>query len=305
MAAANVLSETAVRICKGCEEMAPLSERDREKLSLFVDEMRAMREQRGWSQAELAAQAKYSESLIAMVETYQRAPTQSLAKALDRAFKTAGFTEDVPGKPGTFERMWLKLRTISFPEPFRAYVEQEEKATTLRSCEHSLVPGLLQTVSYARGVISTRPGATEADVESDVAERMGRQWILTREDPRPPWLWVLLDEGALHRPVASTPVMHDQLTHLIEVSALPNVTIQIVPYSAGGHSGLAGAFIIAEFASEPSIVWLDDAAGCRVAEDAATVSEVALRFEALRSESLPKAASRDVIAKVDKEEWTA
>ncbi|MDX6422395.1 MAG: helix-turn-helix protein, partial [Trebonia sp.] len=71
-----------------------LSERDRERLSLFVDEMRAMRAEHGWSRAELAAQAQYSESLIAMVETYQRAPTQSLAKALDRAFHTPGFTED-------------------------------------------------------------------------------------------------------------------------------------------------------------------------------------------------------------------
>lgn len=57
-----------------------LSERDRERLSLFVDEMRAMRAERGWSRAELAAQAQYSESLIAMVETYQRAPTQALPR---------------------------------------------------------------------------------------------------------------------------------------------------------------------------------------------------------------------------------
>jgi DNA-binding XRE family transcriptional regulator len=285
-----------------------LSERDRERLSLFVDEMRAMRAEHGWSRAELAAQAQYSESLIAMVETYQRAPTQSLAKALDRAFHTPGFTEDAPGRPGppgTFGRLWLKLRTISFPEPFRAFVEREEKATTLRMCEHSLVPGLLQTEAYARAVISTRPGATEADIESDVAERMARQWILTREDPRPPWVWALLDEGVLHRPIASAPAVHGQLIHLIEMSALPNVTIQMVPYTAGGHSGLAGAFIIADFADEPSIVWLDDAAGSRVAEAATTVSGVALRFDALRSEALPRVASRDLIAKVAKEEWTA
>lgn len=98
--------------------MARLSERDRERLSLFVDEMRALREQRGWTRAELAAQAQYSESLIAMVENYDRGVTQSLSRALDRAFKTPGFTEDAPGQPGTpgtFGRMWLKLRTISFP----------------------------------------------------------------------------------------------------------------------------------------------------------------------------------------------
>jgi len=285
-----------------------LSERDRERLSLFVDEMRAMRADRGWSRAELAAQAQYSESLIAMVETYQRAPTQSLAKALDRAFGTPGFTEDAPGQPGTpgtFGRLWLKLRNISFPEPFRAYMDHEEKATTLRSCEHSLVPGLLQTEAYARAVMYTRPAAIEAEIESDVAVRMARQQILTREEPSPPWLWALIDEGVLYRPVGSAPVMHDQLSHLVERSRWPHITIQVVPYAAGGHSGLSGAFIIADFAAEPSIVYVADAAGSRVAEDASTLSRVALRFETLRSESLPKSASRDLIAKVAKERWTS
>jgi transcriptional regulator with XRE-family HTH domain len=281
--------------------MARLSERDRERLSLFVDEMRAMREQRGWSRADLAAEAKYSESLIAMVETYQRGPTQALAKALDRAYRTAGFTEDVPGKPGTpgtFERMWLKLRTISFPESFRPYAELEAKATVLRTFQHSLVPGLLQTEDYARAVLSTRPGATEAEIEADIAERLARQQILTRDEPSPPRLYALLDEGILYRPVAPAPVMHNQLVHLVEMSRWPHITIQVVPYTAGGHSGLLGAFIIAELAAEQSIVFMEDISGGRIAEDAVGVSEVALRFEALRSEALPKAASRDLIAKV-------
>jgi transcriptional regulator with XRE-family HTH domain len=281
--------------------MARLSERDRERLSLFVDEMRAMREQRGWSRADLAAEAKYSESLIAMVETYQRGPTQALAKALDRAYRTAGFTEDAPGKPGTpgaFERMWLKLRTISFPESFRPYAEIEAKATVLRAFEHSLVPGLLQTEDYARAVLSTRPGATEAEIEADVAERLARQQILTRDEPSSPRLYALLDEGILYRPVAPAPVMHHQLVHLVEMSRWPHITIQVVPYAAGGHSGLLGAFIIAELAAEQSIVFMEDISGGRIAEDAVGVSEVALRFEALRSEALPKAPSRDLIAKV-------
>ena len=75
--------------------MAPLGERDRESVSLFVDEMKAAREQRKWSQAELGRQADYSESAVAMVESFQRPPTASLARALDKAF----------GTPGTFTRL--------------------------------------------------------------------------------------------------------------------------------------------------------------------------------------------------------
>jgi len=301
-------SQRKLDYVKAVMTMARLSDGDRVRLSLFVDEMRAMREQRGWSRAELAAHAQYSESLIAMVETYQRAPTKTLAKALDRAFGTAGFTEEVPGKPGTpgtFERMWRKLRTISFPEPFRPYAELEAKAAVLRTFQHSLIPGLLQTEDYARAVLSTKPGATEVDIEVSVSERLARQQILTRDDPPSPRLYALLDEGILYRPVAPAPVMHDQLIRLVEMSSWPHVTIQVVPYAAGGHSGLEGAFIIADLAVDQSILFMEDASGGRVAEAGPALSEAVLRFEALRSEALPKAASRDLIAKVAKERWTA
>lgn len=276
-------------------------------MSLFVDEMRAMRETRGWSQAELARQASCSESLIAMVETYQRAPSQSLARTLDRAFATPGFTEDQETgawSPGTFGRLWLKLRTVSFPMAFRPFAEREAVAIALRTFEHSFVPGLLQTADYARAVVATKPGAIEADIETDVSDRIARQWILTRDAPPPPRLWVLLDEGILYRPVAPVAVMRDQLDHLIAMSRLPNVTIQVVPYTAGGHSGLLGAFILADLTSTQSIAFLDDASGGRVAEGAPVVSDMALLFDALRSDALPKVASRDLIIKAVKERWT-
>jgi len=163
------------------------------------------------------------------------------------------------------------------------------------------MPGLTQTEDYARAVLGTKPSATEAEIEADVAERLARQQVLTREDSAPPRLYALLDEGILYRPVASAPVMRAQFAHLIEMSELPHITIQVVPYAAGGHSGLLGAFIIAELPAAQSIVFKEDVSGGRVAEDAATVSEVAMCFEALRSEALPKAASRDLISKVAKE----
>jgi hypothetical protein len=243
-----------------------------------------------------------------MVETYQRAPSQSLAKALDRAFATSGFTEDNETgawTPGTFGRLWQKLRNVSFPLAFRPFAEREAVAIALRTFEHSFVPGLLQTADYARAVVATKLGATEADIETDVSDRIARQWILTRDVPPPPRLWVLIDEGILYRPVAAVAVMRDQLDHLIAMSQLPNVTIQVVPYAAGGHTGLLGAFILADLTPTQSIVFLDDPSGGRVAEDAPVVSDMALLFDALRSDALPKVASRDLIVKVAKEQWTA
>ena len=115
--------------------------------------------------------------------------------------------------------------------------------------EHSLVPGLLQTPGYARAVLATRPNTAEDEIDNLVAARLARQAILTREDPPPPLLWALIDEGVLYRPVAPAEVMHDQLMYLVEMSRRPNITIQVLPYSAGGHTGLLGAFTIADLDS--------------------------------------------------------
>lgn len=268
--------------------MAALSERDRESVSLFVDEMKADRAQRKWSQAELARQAHCSESSIAMVESYQRPPTASLAKALDKAFGTSG----------TYARMERRLCNLPFPASFRSFAPHEAEAATLCMFEHSLIPGLLQTPEYARAVLETKPNTTVDEIDNLVSGRVTRQSVLGRDDPPAPLMYALVDEGALNRPVASPAVMHDQLAHLVDLSRIPNVTIQVVPYDAGGHSGLLGAFVIADRPSAARIVFIEDVTGGRVSEDAATVAEVVLRFNALRSEALPKGASRTRIESV-------
>ncbi|MGH3189053.1 MAG: DUF5753 domain-containing protein [Streptosporangiaceae bacterium] len=123
-----------------------------------------------------------------------------------------------------------------------------------------------------------------------------------REDP--PLLYVLLDEEVLHRPVAPPDVMSGQMEHLLEMSRRPNVTIQVVPHTAGGHSGLLGAFIVAEMGDAPGIVFLEDACDGRVAEDAAMVAQAMRNFDALRSEALTRGISRDLIEKIAKDKWT-
>ena len=275
--------------------MSPVRERDTAALSLFADEMKAAREQRGWSQADLADQIPYSLSTISMVEALHRVPARDLAAHLDKAF----------GTPGTFTRLEGRLRDLPFPASFRPFAAYETEATALYVFEHSLVPGLLQTPDYARAVLATRPNTTEDEVDNLVAARLARQVILTRDDPPAPLLWALIDEGVLYRPVAAAEVMHDQLTYLVEVSRRPNVTIQVVPYSAGGHTGLLGAFAVADLDGSLGIVYVEDIADGRVFEDPGAVSRVTLRYKSLQSEALPKGASRDLIARVAEERWKA
>jgi transcriptional regulator with XRE-family HTH domain len=128
--------------------VSPVRERDTAALSLFADEMKAAREQRGWSQADLAGQIPYSLSTISMVEALHRVPTRDLARHLDKAF----------GTPGTFTRLEARLRDLPFPASFRPFAAYETEATALYVFEHSLVPGLLQTPGYARAC--SPPGQT-------------------------------------------------------------------------------------------------------------------------------------------------
>ena len=271
-----------------------MRERDTAALSLFADELKAAREQRGWSQADLAGQIPYSLSTISMVEALHRVPTRELAVHLDKAF----------GTPGTFTRLEGRLRDLPFPASFRPFAAYEAEATALYVFEHSLVPGLLQTPEYARAVLATRPNTAEDEIDNLVVARLARQDVLAREEPPAPLLWALIDEGVLHRPVAPAEVMRDQLMFLVQVSRRPNVTVQVLPYSAGGHTGLLGAFTIADLGSNPGTVNVEDITYGRVFEDAATVSRVTLHYKSLQSEALPKGASRELIARVAEELWT-
>jgi Domain of unknown function (DUF5753) len=110
----------------------------------------------------------------------------------------------------------------------------EAGARSLRLFEHVLVPGLLQTADYARAVLSTRPHTSADEIEELVTARLARQALLARADP--PLLYVLLDEGVLHRPVGTPEVMATQLARLAELSEQTYVTLQVIPYSAGRTS---------------------------------------------------------------------
>jgi len=131
------------------------------------------------------------------------------------------------------------------PSWFEDYVGLEEAASQIRAYEVQFVPGLLQTEDYARAV--TMLGySNPKEINRRVKLRMARQAILSR--PNPPSLWVVLDEAVLRRPIGGPATMRAQLKHLIEMSQRPNVTVQVIPFKAGGHAAAGGAFSLLRFA---------------------------------------------------------
>ena len=131
---------------------------------------------------------------------------------------------------------------------------------------------------------------------------MSRQAILARANA--PQLWSVVDEGVLHRCIGGSEVMHGQLEHLAGLAENPQTTIQVIPASTGAHAGLLGAFHIADLDGSPGMVYLENAGEAQIADSPAIVARAMLRFDALRSEALPRAASRELITKVAEERWT-
>ncbi|WP_242641234.1 helix-turn-helix domain-containing protein [Streptomyces kasugaensis] len=127
------------------------------------------------------------------------------------------------------------------------YVALEDVATSIRTWQLAIIPGLLQTPDYARS-LAVGNGVWEdlAEIEPFVESRMERKRRLVGETPLQ--LWAVLHEGVLRQLVGGRAVMKGQLEHLLEVARQTNVRIQVVPYLAGAHPGMTSAFTIVSFA---------------------------------------------------------
>lgn len=173
---------------------------------------------------------------------------------------------------------WWTAYSDLLPQWFRAYVDLEAVAAQIRFYEALFVPGLLQTEEYMRALMrgtlrDTRP----EEIDRRVRLRLGRQRLLTRPDA--PRLWAVLDEAALRRPVGSTQVLRAQIERLIEATALPRVSLQVLPFNAGAHPAMVGAFSILRFADQelPDVVYLEHATSALYLdrpEDVETYAEI-------------------------------
>jgi len=151
---------------------------------------------------------------------------------------------------------WWHDYSDVLPNWFEPYVGLEEAASQIRAYEVQFVPGLLQTEDYTRAV--TMLGySNPREINRRVGLRIARQAVLTK--PEPPSLWAVLDEAVLRRPIGGLAVMRKQLRHLIEVAQRPNITIQVMPFNAGGHAAAGGPFSVLRFADYdlPDVVYLE------------------------------------------------
>ncbi|WP_367136463.1 MULTISPECIES: helix-turn-helix domain-containing protein [Streptomyces] len=203
----------------------------------------------------------------------------------------------------TKARGWWHAYGDVIPEGFDLYIGLEEAASRIDWYEPDLVPGLLQTEGYARTIIGTGYAEqTSAEIERRVQLRLKRRVLLTRVTA-PPQVNVVVNDAAVQRPVGGHTVMAEQLTYLSEIGKLPNVTVRILPFSAGLHQGcMTGRFQILRFPltpsgknTEPPTVYSDGYTGDLYLDKPNEVEHYDRAFQEISSAALTEEASRRLI----------
>jgi transcriptional regulator with XRE-family HTH domain len=183
--------------------------------------------------------------------------------------------------------------------PFGTYIGLESDATSISMFQPTVVPGLLQTAEYARA-ISASGGFSSELTEKHVAVRLRRQDLLQQADP--PLLEVVVDEAALHRRVGGSAIMKKQLDQLAERSALPNVSVRVIPYAHGVYRAMDSCFCILEFPNQlPGIVYAEGLFGSIFIERAEDLERYRQAFLQTQEASISDHESTELIKKISSE----
>jgi transcriptional regulator with XRE-family HTH domain len=264
-------------------------------------ELRRLREVAGVTIDQVAERLECSASKISRIETGQSGVTTRDVRDILAVYRVSDDESDTLLQFAREARQkgWWQLYGAVLTS---AYVGLEAAADAIRAFEALVVPGLLQTEDYARAMIhAARPDIDSGEIDKRVRVRIGRQSLLTQDDPLD--LWVVLDEAVLHRPVGGRAVMHRQLDHLLTSAELPNVTLQVLPFVAGAHAGVDGAFSMLLYEEPPNqnVVFAANAAGGLFLEKDEELHRYAFIFDHLRASAMRPDESLALIATLSKE----
>ena len=223
--------------------------------------LRGYREERHLTAVAVAKATYIKPTQISRLETGQRPPQELHVQVLCQFYGLDSQTTE------QLMQMALEAReegwwdSYDLEEPTEEYISLEAAASHIDNFEFTVIPGILQTRGYATEVVRpVRAAFSEERIAQTVESRLARQSILTGDSPVQ--YHAILDEGVLHRTIGGGRTMRDQLHHLIEVSERPNVTVQVLPFSAGANPGLDGAFAVLHFTGDlPSAAYTEGQLG--------------------------------------------
>jgi transcriptional regulator with XRE-family HTH domain len=257
--------------------------------------LRALRNEKGLTVEQVATGLMCSPSKVSRMETGHGAATPrdirdlcDLYQVTDQAERDRMMRLAREGK----QQAWWQ----SYDLTYATYVGLEAEAVSIGEFKSSTVPGLLQTADYARaGHLGTMPRLEAVQIEMQIEAKLTRQHILTREQP--PRFTAVLDEAVLHRMVGGHQVMAEQLGKILDISAQPNVAVQIIPYKLGAHPAMESNFTIIELqAPTPGVVFVEGLIGSTYLERGEDLKRYHEVFAQLQSMALSPKDSSELIA---------
>ncbi|MEU1182298.1 helix-turn-helix transcriptional regulator [Streptomyces sp. NPDC005820] len=266
---------------------------------LLGSQLRRLREARGITREAAGYHIRASESKISRMELGR---VSFKTRDVEDLLTLYGITDDIErqalvglAREANVAGWWHSYSDV-LPNWFPTYVGLEGAASLIRVYEVQFVHGLLQTEAYAHAVVSRgMKGASAADIDRRVALRLERQKYLVAENA--PDFHIVLDEAALRRPYGDREVMRGQLQHLIEISERPNVRLQIMPFSFGGHSGESGSFTILGFPESDlkEVVYLEQLTSALYLDKPEDVAQYEHALKELQQDSPGPDESRDLL----------
>ncbi|MEV5428486.1 helix-turn-helix transcriptional regulator [Streptomyces sp. NPDC052701] len=254
-------------------------------------QIKMWREAAGMKQAELGAAIGYGEEMVSSVERARRIPKPDF---LDKA-------DEVLGADGKLAAMKEDVEKARYPKQVRDLAKLEDEAVELGAYANHNMHGLLQTEAYARALFVMRsPSLTEDEIDRQVAARMARQRVFERVPP--PLLTFVLEEVTLRRPIGGRMVWRQQLEHLLRVSQLRNVAIQVMPTGVEVHAGMAGSIRLLKLRDGKTLGHSEAQLHSRVISDPREVQILEMRYGMIRAQALAPRESMAFIEKVLGEE---
>jgi hypothetical protein len=263
-------------------------------------QLRRLRERAGISRADAGYVIRASDSKVSRLELGRVAfKERDVADLLS----TYGVTD--PGEREAFLEMvrnanqpgwWRRYNDVT-PPWFQDYVGLEESATRIQTYQLQFAPGLLQTETYMRAILTRgRPEYAPPDTERRISVRLKRQKLITGVNP--PKLWAIMDESVLHRPVGGRRVLREQIEHLLDMARMPHITIQIVPNHLSGYAA-EGAFTILRFAEAelPDVIYIEHLGGAVYLDSLDEIELYARTLDRLAVDAETPDRSRQLMAK--------
>ncbi|WP_440577864.1 helix-turn-helix domain-containing protein [Streptomyces sp. AC154] len=254
---------------------------------MFGALLRYYRELAGLSQEGLGIRIGFSKSQVAMVERGQRPPKGDFVPEADAAV----------GANGALIAVAVKLSFGHLASWFEPFAEEEAKAVARYEYEQSIMPGLLQTEAHAYALYQAAcPPLDDDEIERLVAGRLARQTLLTRKPPTD--ISFILEISAITRPIGGRDVHRAQLQHLLEMSELRNVHIQVMSPNRETHAGLSGSFILLETDDRRRLAYLEVQGRNFVVSEQPQLGDLFATYGMLRTQAHGLEESRGLIKQI-------